>query len=465
MATPNSHRAFSRVPRHRQVTVRLTGQDARVGSRRRSDLLVRSDQVGPRPGERRRPYLETLNLYRVLACAAVVANHAFIWSNMSTNVVGTGFITILHLSRYTFFFLSGLVVVYSQLAHPRALREFWKRRYVQLGVPYLAWTAIYLVFALITVSAAWDEVGRFLRHNILLGYSQLYAASVIFQFYLVAPALLWLLRSTRRHAAIMAASLLFAFFLDYTLLYPSWFPALSGVERTMNSVLPWGRDLLAYQEFFVAGALVAVHFDEVSAFVSRHQWRILGLGAAIGGLTVLWYAVLVHTGTSLVTASNPVQAPAVIWFFAAIAAMFALSQWWEQRRRVPSGSVPPLGVTTCAGLAALTGGVWFCHNLFLTSLRTLLETIGVWGRLPWEAIVTILFVVTVVVSVAFVSLVLRTPLRWVLGGPVRAEQRAEYAQDLARPGPVALRPIAEGEPYTAVGVDGDRAIGGHRHGP
>ena len=306
-----------------------------VGSPRRSDPPLRSDRAEPRPGEPARPYLETLNLYRVLACAAVVANHAFIWDDMSTNVVGTGFITMLHLSRYTFFFLSGLVVVYSQLAHPRGLRAFWSRRYVQLGVPYLAWTAIYLVFALITIDAAWDEVGRFLRHNILLGYSQLYAACVIFQFYLVAPALLWLLRSTRRHVAIMAVSLLFAFFLGFTLVYPSWFPALSGVERAINSVVPWGRSLLMYQEFFVAGALVAVHFDQVSAFVSRHQWRIIGLGGAIGGLTVLWYAVQIDRGTSLPTASNPVQAPAVIWFFAAIAALFALSQWWEQRRRVP----------------------------------------------------------------------------------------------------------------------------------
>ena len=64
-------------------------------------------------------YLESLNLYRVIACAAVVGNHSFIWANMSTNVIGTGFITMLHLSRNAFFFLSGLVICYSQIAHPR----------------------------------------------------------------------------------------------------------------------------------------------------------------------------------------------------------------------------------------------------------------------------------------------------------------------------------------------------------
>ena len=89
-------------------------------------------------------YLEMLDLFRVVACAAVVANHSFIWANMSTNVIGTGFITMLHLSRNAFFFLSGLVICYSQISHPRGVRAFWRRRYVQLGVPYLAWTGIYL---------------------------------------------------------------------------------------------------------------------------------------------------------------------------------------------------------------------------------------------------------------------------------------------------------------------------------
>src|ERR1700729_2347158 len=93
------------------------------------------------PGNgRSKGYLEMLNVFRVLACAAVVGNHSFIWANMSTNVIGTGFITMLHLSRNAFFFLSGLVICYSQISHPRSLRAFWKRRYVQLGVPYLAWT-------------------------------------------------------------------------------------------------------------------------------------------------------------------------------------------------------------------------------------------------------------------------------------------------------------------------------------
>jgi peptidoglycan/LPS O-acetylase OafA/YrhL len=378
-------------------------------------------------------YLEMLNLFRVLACVAVVTNHSFIWANMSTNVIGTGFVTMLHLSRNAFFFLSGLVICYSQICHPRGVRAFWRRRYVQLGVPYLAWTGVYLVFALVTISLSWHEVWSFLRQNLLMGYSQLYPAFVIFQFCLVFPLLLRMLRATRRHGVIMALSLAFGLVLGVTLHYPWLAPWATDVENALGSVVPWSRDLLTYQEFFVAGALVALHLDDVRAFVSRHMRQIFVVTGATGGLMVLWYAVQVGTGTSLLRASDAYQPEAVVWYFSAIGAMFALSLWWDSRPKKSVGPHRP-NWTTAAGLSALTGGVWLSHNLFLTSLRALLGSTGLRSSLPWEATVGILFVGTVLISGAFVSLILRTRLRWVLGGPVRGAQRAEYDALRVSPG-------------------------------
>jgi hypothetical protein len=137
--------------------------------------------------QRPRGYLEMFNLFRVIACVAVLGQHSFIWANMSTNFVGTGFITMPHFSRTCFFFLTGLVVCYAQLTHPRSLLGFWKRRYWEIGVPFLAWTGIYLIYTLVTVGASWNEVGAILRHNLLFGFSQMYFVIVIFQFYLVFP--------------------------------------------------------------------------------------------------------------------------------------------------------------------------------------------------------------------------------------------------------------------------------------
>jgi peptidoglycan/LPS O-acetylase OafA/YrhL len=398
------------------------------------------------PGSPSGSYLGSLDLFRVIACAAVVGNHSFIWANMSTNVIGTGFVTMLHLSRNAFFFLSGLVICYSQITHPRSWPAFWKRRYVQLGVPYLAWTAIYLVFTLVTISLSWAEAGSFLRQNLLMGYSQLYPAFVIFQFVLIFPLLLKLLRSTTRHGLIMAASLAFALALGVTLHYPSLFPVATDVWRALGSVIPWSRDLLTYQEFFVAGALVALHFDRVYQFAFRQYRRIFVASGAVGALMVLWYIIEIRSGSSLLGASDPYEAEAVIWYCAAIAAIFTACVWNEQRRRRSGDGRPRRSWATSSGLAALTGGVWLSHNLFLTSLRAVLGATGLRATFPWELTVATLFVGTVALSASFVALVLRTRFRWVLGGPLRSAQRASYAPPQAIPR-TALSPGPSGESH------------------
>jgi membrane-bound acyltransferase YfiQ involved in biofilm formation len=371
-------------------------------------------------------YLEMLNLFRVIACAAVLAQHSFIWTNMEGNFVGTGFITILHLSRTSFFFLTALVVTYAQIDHPRSTGDLWRRRYTLVGVPYLAWTGIYLVFSLITVTASWDEVGAFLRHNVVLGFSQMYFVIVIFQFYLFFPLLMKLLRAVD-HRWIVAGSLAFATLIGLFLHYPSWFSPLSGANQTINQSFPWGRNILVYQEFLVAGMLVAWHFDEVIRFVSRHYRRIFLVSGAMGVLMVLWYMISVWSGSSVERASDIYEPQAALWCLAAITGVFALSWWWQQgtagshmfgRRRLPSA----------AYLAGLTGGIFFAHTIFINLLRSALDSSGLATHLPWYATVAILFVGTVAATGTFVALVLRTPLRWVLGGPVRSEERASYVR-------------------------------------
>jgi peptidoglycan/LPS O-acetylase OafA/YrhL len=374
----------------------------------------------------KRGYLEMFSLYRVIACLAVLSQHSFIWANMSGNFVGTGFITMLHLSRNSFFFLTGLVVCYSQLTHPRSVWGFWKRRYWEIGIPYLAWTGIYLVFSLITVSASWNEVGAFLRHSIPLGYSQLYFVVVIFQFYLVFPVLLTLMRMTRHHGRILTASLLFAVFFGLFGHYRAWFAPASDLTRDINTAFPLSRDILSYQEFLIAGMLVALHFDQVLNFVSRRYRQILAVTGVVGVLQVLYYMVSVWSGESVERASDIYTPTAALWCFAAIAGIFSLSWCWQQREQRAPRTTPRRKVLSPAHLATLTGGVYFGHTLFIQITRSVLDGTGLSTRLPWEAVVAILFVGVVSLTGTFAALMLRTPLRWVLGGPVRSEQRASY---------------------------------------
>ena len=310
---------------------------------------------------------------------------------------------------------------------PGRRADFWRRRYTQVGVPYLAWTGIYLIFSLITINASWDEVGVFLRHNLLLGFSQMYFVIVIFEFYLFFPLLMKLLRAVD-HRWVLAGSLGFAVLIGLFLHYPSVFSPLSNANQTINQILPWGRDILVYQEFIIIGMLAAFHLDEVIGFVSRHYRRIFIGTGLVGILMVLWYMVSVWTGSSVERASDIYEPQAALWCLAAVAGIFTLSWWWQQRttgvRRHGTGRTLP----SVAYLAGLTGGIFFAHTIFINLIRSELTRSGLRAHLPWEATVIILFVGTVSLTGIFVALVLRTPLRWVLGGPVRSEERASYVE-------------------------------------
>ena len=382
---------------------------------------------GRLPGLQSLGHIEMLNLFRVIACAAVLGQHSFIWTNMTGNFVGTGFITMLHLSRTSFFFLTALVVTHAQIDHPRSTSSFWRRRYTQVGIPYLAWTGIYLIFSLVTINASWDELGVFLRHNLLLGFSQMYFVIVIFEFYLFFPLLMKLLRAVD-HRWVLAGSLGFAVLIGLFLHYPSLFSPLSNANQTINQILPWGRDILVYQEFIIIGMLAAFHLDEVIEFVSRHYRRIF-IGTGLVGISmVLWYMVSVWTGSSVERASDIYEPQAALWCLAAVAGIFTFSWWWQQRTTRVRGHGTGRTWPSVAYLAGLTGGIFFAHTIFINLIRSELTRSGLRAHLPWEATVIILFVGTVSLTGIFVALVLRTPLRWVLGGPVRSEERASYVE-------------------------------------
>jgi peptidoglycan/LPS O-acetylase OafA/YrhL len=398
-----------------------------------------SNGVVPRqPG-----YLSMLDLFRVVVCASVLGQHSLLWTGMSNNIIGTGFITILHYTRDGFFVLSGLVICYAQITRPRTLWGFWSRRYVQIGVPYLAWTAIYVVFTILRPGGSWSKWWLYLEGDLRLGYYQLYVIIVLLQFYLLFPLLLKLLQSTRHHLAILAVSTAVSLFVGVDLHYN---PDLGWLGKFVHHLspawLPWSRNLLSYQLYFVVGALVAFHLDEVLDFVQRRHRQILAASGAVGVVTLAWYSIAIAVGASTGSASDIYQPIAVAWAVAASTGIFALSWMWFQRRpgsTAPERSRRPRWLSV-AYLAELTGGFYLCHVLFINMIRAALYSGPIGGaHLPWPIRTSVFYVGTAAVAVAFVSLVVRTPLRWILGGPVRPDQKKRDNAELVRHSPAGVR--------------------------
>jgi hypothetical protein len=261
------------------------------------------------------------------------------------------------------------------------------------------------------------------------GYYQLYFVVVLFGLYLVFPFVLRVLRASAHHGLIMLGSLLFALLLAADLHYTASFGIVGNWTHDIAGVWPWARNPITYQEQFVAGILVALHFDQVRAFVERWYRQVIAGAVVMGAIATLWYLVAVWTGSPTGRASDLYQPVAFLWFTAAVAALECGAwMWWRHSTR---RSARGPRVLSAEFLAGLTGGIFLCHVLFINLIRTWMGDAGITPHLGWAGTVAVTFVLTMGCAALFTALILHTPLRWVLAGPVRAEQRARLGPEVA----------------------------------
>lgn len=388
-------------------------------------------------GGQKGSYLGQFDSYRVPACAAVVFQHSLLWTVGAGNVTAWALVMLLHFSRNAFFFLTALLITYAQLTRPRSTWGFWRRRYVQLGVPYLVWTALYWGYISLRYGGSAGDLWSTLWHDAVFGYYQLYFVVVILQLYLVFPFLLRLLQRSTHHARIMAVSLFAALLLAAGLHWPTDLGFFGHWILWMRPRWPWSRDPLTYQEEFIAGILVALHLDEVYRFAQRWYRQVIALAAAVGVVTTIWYLVAVWTGEGTGRASNIYQPIAFVWFTAAVAALeCGTLVWYRWASRRPRRH----GLLSAEYLAGLTGGIFLSHVLFLQLILWALGATGLDPHLGWFGTVAVLYASTLLCAGGFTALALRTPLAWPLTGPIRAEQRHRLGRqstgpELAEPPP------------------------------
>ena len=122
------------------------------------------------------------------------------------------------------------------------------------------------------VAGSWDQAGSLLWNYLVFGYYQLYFVVVLLQLYLVFPCSSGSCAPASTTSPSWWRACLFALALAADLHYTQYFGVVGHVTKSIASVWPWARDPITYQEQFVAGVLVALHFDQVRGFVER-RWR------------------------------------------------------------------------------------------------------------------------------------------------------------------------------------------------
>ena len=179
-----------------------------------------------------------------------------------------------------FVFLFGCSLFYTHRDRPLRCGAYFKKRLLQLALPYALWTVFYLY------TAGTALTPRALARSLLLGEGKyhLWYVVMILQFVLLAPVLLALRRRLRGHAAC-AAAVLFAAWLLYLALTPQW----SG-GGLLGSVFVRRRTLVfaSWFGYFLLGALCGIDRQRFT----RWAVRLLPLTGTVYLASMLWAAYL-----------------------------------------------------------------------------------------------------------------------------------------------------------------------------
>jgi peptidoglycan/LPS O-acetylase OafA/YrhL len=346
-------------------------------------------------------HLHSVDLVRVLTVGLVIGVHTVSQQPGGTGLTNGALLIVMHVSREVFFLLTAFVLCYSYRDRaPERWRAFWRRRYPLIGVPYLVWSAVYLL----ALGREW-EPAVFAR-AVLTGTAQyhLYFLLVSMQLYLVFPLLRWTLRATAgRHGRLLTAAVAYQV-------------AVYAGQRWAGGA---NALLVSYLGFVVAGGIAASHTETLFAWTRQHIRRVL-LGAAIvvaGG--VGWFFAQVQwLGRTTVAASAVFQPVVVLESFAVAWVFLALGLAWQHR------GTP--GRRWVRAAADASFGVYLAHPLVLQGFFALSVASGLTAtaaRQPGGVVtaVAMLLVVPLVylTCVAAVASIRRTPLSLPLTGHAR----------------------------------------------
>ncbi|MEA2503316.1 MAG: hypothetical protein QOG36_359 [Actinomycetota bacterium] len=371
----------------------------------------------------RRPHLDAVDLVRVAMIAGVIAVHVVAYTTDPQDVVVGAANALLHVNREVFFFLTAFVLCYSYGSrHGWSLTSFWRRRYLFVGVPYLAWSVLYFV-ADGGPYRPWSAPAHRLLEDLLTGTARyhLYFLLVTMEIYAAFPLLLWLLRATRRHhglllAASVAVQTVFTATLHYFRDAPLHAPGLLGVWLRHPDPL-----VFSYQLYLVAGGIAAFHLEELAAWVRTHRRAVHLLVA--GGLAAGLGSYLfdhVAAGMDAAAAGEVFQPMIAVTTAASVLGLFALGVRWADRG-------PERRFRRAVRAASdATFGVYLAHPLLLQGLlivaappasRTVAGAIPSVVVLPVDLLVVVPLLLAA--SVVLVGWTRRTPASLVVAGRPR----------------------------------------------
>jgi len=308
----------------------------------------------------RRSRIYELDVFRAICTVTVLLGHVTSYpvGSLSTDSRFYGlYLGVNSFCRFAiqaFLFLSAAVLVHSYAHRWKGLVSalaMWRRRLLDLGIPYVVWSVIY------TFLAVWRgrqiDARTFLR---LLAtgkaWDHLYFIVLIFQFYLLFPVMLRALQFLRRQPLLwlgIGALVQAAFFM--------WDQRVFAIPNRASWAARFGF-------YLFAGMLAGLDFDALQDWTRKNKWAVAAVWAVSAALNCSVSAAI-HLKTPHALSG---YGELIVNIYAVASCLFflAVSQWVTAKGGLPA----------CAALSLSRAsfGIYLSHPLGLAIWRHLTAT-------------------------------------------------------------------------------------------
>lgn len=358
------------------------------------------------PKRARARHLYEIDIVRILTFLCVIGVHTTSHTAGPDDVGLYILLDLLHFTREVFFALTAFVLLYTYEVHPVPMRKFWPKRFLLVGVPYVVWSAIYVVAVYLhhPTGTLWDLVQKFVFATLTgSAWYHLYFLLVTMQVYLLVPVIVWLVRRTRgRHWLLLLGALIVqAGLMSW---YHYW-PSTTGWYGD------WAKQIVfTYSFFVIAGAVAADHQKTFLGWVRAKRMLIIWIVVASAAIMFAAYGLELLRGASLYGAGTPMQPVVIVWGVAVGLGFLALGSWWADRRKAASFTARFVDTASDRSF-----GIFLAHPLVLWVLLWagddwLEHTVPT----PWLTLVA--YVLVIIGAVLITEVARRTPLSLALTG-------------------------------------------------
>lgn len=346
----------------------------------------------------KKAHLYEIDLMRAFIILGVVCVHVISFfatqtkALTPTNIGFDGALSTLHFTRESFMFITGLVLFHTYYHRPLKVASFWAKRLKLIAIPYVAWTALYILFEGTYLHGfSWAPHAMLARFGTALATGNqffLYYLLVTMQLYLVFP---WMVKLLKKYHSLHGWIFAGSFVVELGLMALNQF-YLQGIN--VNTLPGWlafvvqfrDRFVLTYEFWFIAGAIFAIHYEKIRAWLLTHTHVILGGFTFM--LVVLWghfafVRLVLHESDSLsVLVLQPVMIP---YSFMMTLLLWRVGVQWSRQRVDLSHRLLNRSIQF---FARTSFGIFLVHPIalhFVAVADYALHPSPTW-RLPWAVV-------------------------------------------------------------------------------